>query len=72
MDHRTTVRELDEMIVRTRSAAEREMKLVRALPPCGLRRRKERLVRSMRDHLRQLHSLQTTVQRHRRPGPQLR
>jgi hypothetical protein len=37
MDARTTVRELDEMIARTRSTTEREAKLVRAVSPQNLK-----------------------------------
>jgi hypothetical protein len=72
MDPRTTVRELEEVIARTQSATEREMKLVRALPTCGLRRRKERLVRTMRDRLQRLQRLQRAVKLNRRLCIQLR
>ena len=41
MDLRTTVRELDEMITRAQLATERESALLKVLPDCGLRRRKQ-------------------------------
>ena len=49
MDERTTLRELDEIISRSRSATEREAKLLEALPACGLRKRKQKAMRGMRD-----------------------
>jgi hypothetical protein len=70
---RTTVRELDEMIARTRSATERETKLVvRALPACSLRRRKKRVVRTMRDQLQRLENLRSAVYRSRQLAVRLR
>jgi len=72
MDVRTTVRELDEMIARTRSATERETKLVGMLPSCSLRRRKERVVRTMRDQLQRLENLRSAVYRSRQPAVRLR
>jgi hypothetical protein len=66
MDTRTIVRELDEVMARTRSATDRELKLIRALPACTLRRRKERLVAKMRSHLQRLQSLRTSVVNSRR------
>jgi len=72
MDVRTTVRELDEMIARTRSATERETKLVGMLPVCSLRRRKERVVRTMRDQLQRLENLRSAVYRSRQPAVRLR
>jgi hypothetical protein len=72
MDVRTTVRELDEVIARTRSATERELKLARALPACTLRQRIERRVRLMRDRLQRLQTLRNAVYRARRPAVKLR
>ena len=72
MDFRTTVRELDEMIARTRSTTEHETKLVRALPRCTLRRRKERIVRTMRDQLERLENLRSAIYRNRQAAIRLR
>ena len=72
MDVRTTVRELDEMIARTRSATERETKLVGMLPACSLRRRKERVVRTMRNQLQRLENMRSAVYRSRQPAVRLR
>jgi hypothetical protein len=72
MDVRTTVRELDEVIARTRSATERELKLARTLPACSLRRRIERRVRMMRHRLQRLQTLRNAVYRARRPAAKLR
>ena len=72
MDVRTKVRELDEVITRTRSATARELKLARALPACSLRRRIERRVRLMRDRLQRLQTLRNAVYRARRPAVMLR
>jgi hypothetical protein len=72
MDVRTAVRELDEMIARTRSATERETKLVRVLPACSLRRRKKRVVRTMRDQLQRLENLRSAVYRSRQLAVRLR
>jgi len=66
MDTRTIVRELDEVMARTRSTTDRELELIRSLPACSLRRRKERLVSKMRSHLRRLQSLRTSVVNSRR------
>jgi len=72
MDVRTTVRELDEMIARTRSATERETKLVGTLPACSLRRRKERVVRTMRNQLQRLENMRSAVYRNRQAAVRLR
>jgi hypothetical protein len=72
MDLRTMVRELDEVITRTRSATERETAHLNALPCCGQRRRKQQQVRAMRDHLHRLQSLRSGVRTRRRPGSWLR
>jgi hypothetical protein len=72
MDVRTTVRELEEMIARTRSATERETKLVGMLPASSLRRRKERVVRTMRDQLQRLENMRCAVSRSRQPAERLR
>jgi hypothetical protein len=72
MDVRTTVRELDEMIARTRSATERETKVVGMLPASSLRRRKERVVRTMRDQLQRLENMRCAVSRSRQPAERLR
>jgi hypothetical protein len=72
MDVRTTVRELDEMIARTRSATERETKLVGMLPASSLRRRKERVVRTMRNQLQRLENMRCAVSRSRQPAVRLR
>jgi len=72
MDVRTTVRELEEMIARTRSATERETKLVGMLPASSLRRRKERVVRTMRDQLQRLENMRWAVSRSRQPAERLR
>jgi len=72
MDAHTKIRELEELIARTQSATEREIQLVRALPACGLRRRKEHLVRTMRDRLHRLQRLRRTVKRNRRVSIRLR
>ena len=72
MDVRTTVRELEEMIARTRSATERETKLAGMLPASSLRRRKERVVRTMRDQLQRLENMRCAVSRSRQPAERLR
>jgi len=72
MDVRTTVRELDEMIARTRSATERATKLVGMLPACSLRRRKERVVRAMRNQLQRLENMRSAVYRNRQAAVRLR
>jgi len=66
MDTRTIVRELDEVMARTRSATDRELELIRALPACTLRRRKQQLVSRMRSQLQRLQSLRTSVVNSRR------
>lgn len=54
MDHRTTLRELDELISRARAATEREKALLNVLPECWLRDRKVRQVRAMKARLHEL------------------
>lgn len=71
MDERTTMRELDEVIARSKSATEREAKLLEALPACGLRKRKQKIVRQMRDYLYRLQGLRTALKTRRRPGIRL-
>ena len=71
MDSRTMVRELDEMIARARSVMARELALVKALPECALRKRKQQQVHAMRAHVHQLQSLRTAVKIKRRPGSRL-
>jgi hypothetical protein len=66
MDLRTTLREPDEMIERSQIATEREEMLLDALPACGLRRRKQERVRTMRAHMRRLRSLRRTAKSRRR------
>jgi hypothetical protein len=51
MDDRTTMRELVEVIARSRSATEREAKLVAAVPKCSARTRRQRALEMLRDHL---------------------
>jgi hypothetical protein len=60
MDTRTMIRELDEVIARAHSAAEREVALLDVLPNCGLRRRKQAQVRTMRAHVDRLQTTQLT------------
>ena len=71
MDLRTMTRELDEVISRAQSAAERETALFKALPEGGLRRKKQRQVRSMRAHLQLLHRFQSALKARGRSGYQL-
>ena len=66
MDLGTMMRELDEVIARAQSAATRESTLLNALPDCGLRRRKQRQVRALRDQLQRLRSLRSGVRTRRR------
>jgi methionine synthase II (cobalamin-independent) len=65
MDHRTMVRELEEVIARSESATARETKVLNALPDCFLRRRKQSEVRAMQAHLQRLRK---AVRAKRRPG----
>jgi hypothetical protein len=65
MDIRTTLRELDEVIERAQAATEREVALLDVLPKCGLRRRKQEQVRTMRMHVHRLRSLRRTVKARR-------
>ena len=68
MDTRTMIRELDEVIERARSTAEREEALVDALPNCSLRRRKFAQLQRMRSYVHRLRRLRSTVRVKRRPG----
>ena len=68
MDTRTMMRELDEVIARAQSVAEQESALVNVLPDCGLRRRKQEQVRTMRVHVYRLRKLRSTVRERRRSG----
>jgi hypothetical protein len=68
MDTRTMMRELDEVIARAQSVAERESAFVNVLPDCGLRRRKQQQVRTMRVHVHRLRKLRSTVRERRRSG----
>ena len=65
MDLRTTMRELDEVIVRAQQVTERENALLNVLPDCGLRRRKQHQVRAMRAHVDRLRRLRRGVTRRR-------
>ena len=71
MDGRTTLRELDEVIARSRRATEREAKLVEALPPCSARSRKERALRALREHLQRLRAFRRVFGARKRRGAQL-
>jgi len=68
VDLRTMVRELDEVIARSRCTTERETALLNALPYCGLRRRKQDQVRAMSDHLRRLQSLRSGLRTKAKAG----
>ena len=68
MDTRTMIRELDEVIARAQSAAEREATLLDVLPECGLRRRKQAQLRTLRAHVHRLRRLRSTVNMRRRLG----
>ena len=68
MDTRTKMRELDEVIRRVQSAAEREATLVDVLPDCGLRRKKQAQVRTMRTYVHRLQRLRSAVIATRRAG----
>ncbi len=68
MDHRTMVRELEEVIARSESATARETRVLDALPDCFLRRRKQAEVRAMQAHLQRLRGLRNAVRAKRRPG----
>jgi hypothetical protein len=68
MDTRTMMRELDEVIARAQSVAERESAFVNVLPDGGLRRRKQEQVRTMRVHVHRLRKLRSTVRERRRSG----
>jgi hypothetical protein len=61
MDTRTTMRELDEVIARVQSAAERETALLDVLAECSLRRRKLVQQRTMRAHVHRLRRLRGAV-----------
>ena len=67
MDHRTALRELDELIARARSATERETALLNVLPGCISRERKQRQVRAMRVRLHELRQLRSALTVTRRP-----
>jgi hypothetical protein len=67
MDHRVVLRELDELIARARSATERETALLKVLPGCVLRERKQRQVRTMRARLHELRQLRCALTVTRRP-----
>ena len=54
MDPRTAIRELDELIKRTRSVIDREKARLVALPRTRFRQEKQLRVRSMLGHLRLL------------------
>jgi hypothetical protein len=71
MDERTTLRELDEVIARSRQATEREAKLVEGLPPCTTRSRKERTLRALREHLQRLRGFRSLFRARKRPGAPL-
>ena len=71
MDTRTKMRELDEVIARAQSAAEREATLVDVLPDCGLRRKKQAQVRTMRSYVHRLQRLRSAVKATRRVGAPL-
>ena len=71
MDTRTMIRELDEVIARAHSAAEREVALLDVLPNCGLRRRKQAQVRTMRAHVDRLQRLRSSLKIRRPPGSRL-
>jgi hypothetical protein len=71
MDLRTMVRELDEVIARARSATEREVALLKALPQCGLRKKKQEQVQAMRAHVYRLQRLRSAVKAKRSPGSRL-
>jgi hypothetical protein len=66
MDDRTTLRELDEMIARSRRATEHEAKLVELLPPSSARTRKERTIGVRREHMQRLRRFRSifTARRH--------
>jgi hypothetical protein len=71
MDDRTTMRELDEVIARSRSATEREAKLVAALPKCSARTRRQRALEMLRDHLQRLRNFRNNLRARTRSGMQL-
>ena len=66
MDSRTMVRELDEIIARARSATERELALLKALPECELRKRKQAEVHAMRAHVYRLQRFRSNVKTKRK------
>jgi hypothetical protein len=71
MDACTIVRELDEIIARARSATERELALLMALPEYGLRERKQEQIHGMRAHMYRLQKLRSAVKTGRKPDTQL-
>ena len=68
MDHRTTMRELDEVIIKAQAATGRESAEAEALPDCELRRRKERQVRATRAYVDRLRAFRTALKARRRSG----
>src|SRR5262245_55342444 len=68
MDTRTMLRELDEVIARAQSTAEREAAILEVLPDCVLRRRKQERLRATRAHVHRLRELRSTVRVSRGPG----
>jgi hypothetical protein len=61
MDHRTILRELDELIRRTQSVIERETALQHALPRSRLWSEKQQRLRSMRTQLRRLRNQRSSM-----------
>jgi hypothetical protein len=66
MDTRTAIRELDEVIARARSVAEREAAFANVLPDCGPRRRKRAQAHTMRAHVHRLRKLRSAMKDGRR------
>ena len=66
MDLRTMIRELDEIIARARSAAERETTLLNALPDCDLLHRKQKQPRARRNQMQRLRGLRSKLRTRRR------
>jgi phosphomevalonate kinase len=72
MDLRTIIRELDELIQRTRSALEHEGAILNGLLETSLRREKQQQIAAMRIQLRRLRRQRSAIKTKRRPTSRLK
>ena len=68
MDFRTTLRELDEVIVKAQVAINNDLTDTDATPPCNGRRRKRRHLIALQAHLSRLRRFRAAVKRRRPAG----